>query len=1076
MGRCYLQKSPSHFTRSLNSVTQRLSTQFTNLITLDLSKNQFSGHLSTNISNLKNHQLLNLLGDNELTGELPSQLGELTQLQTLQLGPNFFSGKIPFSIGKLTSLQYLDLSSNTLTGDRKADQSPVTWTRNLDSNLLNGSIPVKLWKSSSLMEFLAANNMLEGGLVEEIGSLLTLERFILSNNRLSGVIPKAIGMLSSLSVLNLNSNQFSGLILVEIGSLTFLTTLDLGGNRLNGLFPVEVTGLSELQCLVLSNNDLSGSVPYLESSSYFREVSIPDSSFIRHHGLYDLSNNWLTSEIPDELGDCLVVVDLLLNGNMLSGELPKSLKKLTNLTTLDLSGNLLSDGIPAEFGQSLKLQGLYLETNNLTGRIPVELGQLHSLVKLNLTGNRLSGSVPSTFGKLTGLTHLDLSRNLLDGELPSTLSSVVNLVGLFLQQNKLSGRLDDLFVGSMEWRIETINLSNNMFSEMLPRALGRLSYLITLDLHGNAFTGEIPWGIGNLMELEFLEFSNTKLEGPVPKTGICGNTPRITLSDNKALCGGVLGLQCPGTSFRRGSKFFSIWSLASIALGTLLITAFITIVAIKRVQRIKKRPDCEDPGVNNSSSADHNLYLLSSSRSKESLSINVAMFEQPLVKLTLSDIVEATNTFCKTKTVGDGGFGTVYKAQLPNGKIVAVKKLNQSKSQGQREFLAEMEILGKVRHRNLVIAVGSARDLAFLHHGFTPSPHIIHKDNKASNILLNEDFEPKVADFGLARIRVTFLSLIMSDRNFHNSYENQMQKISKLVSVTNFSEDCTARDIWKMCSDYGTVVDVFIPFKRSKSSKRFAFVRFIKVINLERLVSKLCTIWIGRYHLHTNYVRFERPQKPNSFIPRGPNHSTPKEMNMENSKKSFVSVLKRGSQSHVTTEITKPDLVLDETCIKEFDFGMSLMGRAKDVSAIPNIPYIISNKRFPKRQTFISWRDHERIVLISIEGLPIKAWTPNNFHKIASLWGEYVEWEEADLKSLSCKHLCLKTSMKVIINERQKVIIQGKVYWTRVKELDAWFPNFQEDDQYDLSSDGESQEGDVANKADNNESDVDRVS
>nr|GEX15011.1 RNA-directed DNA polymerase, eukaryota [Tanacetum cinerariifolium] len=87
-----------------------------------------------------------------------------------------------------------------------------------------------------------------------------------------------------------------------------------------------------------------------------------------------------------------------------------------------------------------------------------------------------------------------------------------------------------------------------------------------------------------------------------------------------------------------------------------------------------------------------------------------------------------------------------------------------------------------------------------------------------------------------------------------------------------------------------------------------------------------------------------------------------------------------------------------------------------------------------------------------------------------------MEWEDADLKSLSCKHLCLKTNMKVIINERQKVIIRGKVYWIRVKELDAWFLNFQEDDQDDLSSDGESQEGDVINKADNNASDVDRVS
>nr|GEY75748.1 RNA-directed DNA polymerase, eukaryota, nucleotide-binding alpha-beta plait domain protein [Tanacetum cinerariifolium] len=252
------------------------------------------------------------------------------------------------------------------------------------------------------------------------------------------------------------------------------------------------------------------------------------------------------------------------------------------------------------------------------------------------------------------------------------------------------------------------------------------------------------------------------------------------------------------------------------------------------------------------------------------------------------------------------------------------------------------------------------------------------------------------------------------------------------------------------------------------------------VINLERLVSNLCTIWIKRYHLHANYVRFKRPQKANSSIPHGPNHSTPKETNIENSKKSFVSVLKRGSQSHVTPEITKPALVLDETCIKEFDFGMSLIGRAKDVSAIPNLPCIISKEGFQNvklsylggmwvlfefdslasKEKFLnhsgigswfieliqatsSFENDEMIVWISIEGLPIKAWTPNTF---------------------------------LIINERQKVIIQGKVYWIRVKELDAWFPNFQEDDQDDLSSDGESQEGDVANKADNNESDVDRVS
>ncbi|GKA14262.1 RNA-directed DNA polymerase, eukaryota, nucleotide-binding alpha-beta plait domain protein [Tanacetum coccineum] len=163
---------------------------------------------------------------------------------------------------------------------------------------------------------------------------------------------------------------------------------------------------------------------------------------------------------------------------------------------------------------------------------------------------------------------------------------------------------------------------------------------------------------------------------------------------------------------------------------------------------------------------------------------------------------------------------------------------------------------------------------------------------------------------------------------------------------------------------------------------------------------------------------------------------------MENSNNFFVSVLKLGSQSHVTPEITKPDLVLDDTCIKEFDFGMSLMRRAKDVYVIPNLPYIISKECFQNvklsylggmwvlfefdsltaKEKFLnhsgidywfteliqatnSFENDERIVWISIEGLPIKAWTSNTFRKIASLWGEYVEWEDDDLKSLSCKSI-----------------------------------------------------------------------
>jgi serine/threonine protein kinase len=181
-------------------------------------------------------------------------------------------------------------------------------------------------------------------------------------------------------------------------------------------------------------------------------------------------------------------------------------------------------------------------------------------------------------------------------------------------------------------------------------------------------------------------------------------------------------------------------------------------------------------------------------KSREPLSINLATFQHSLLRVTTEDILKATKNFSKEHIIGDGGFGTVYRAALPEGRRVAIKRLH-GQFQGDREFLAEMETIGKVNHPNLVpllgycvcgeerfliyeymengslemwlrnradavealgwpdrlkICLGSARGLAFLHEGFVP--HVIHRDMKSSNILLDENFEPRVSDFGLARI------------------------------------------------------------------------------------------------------------------------------------------------------------------------------------------------------------------------------------------------------------------------------------------------------------------------------------
>ncbi|GKC49549.1 RNA-directed DNA polymerase, eukaryota, nucleotide-binding alpha-beta plait domain protein [Tanacetum coccineum] len=165
--------------------------------------------------------------------------------------------------------------------------------------------------------------------------------------------------------------------------------------------------------------------------------------------------------------------------------------------------------------------------------------------------------------------------------------------------------------------------------------------------------------------------------------------------------------------------------------------------------------------------------------------------------------------------------------------------------------------------------------------------------------------------------------------------------ISKSIFITNFPDSTTSKDLWNLCQPYGTVVDVFIPNRKSKSGKRFAFIRFIKVDNIDRLVGNLCTLWIGRFHLHANVVRFDRPPKYASrsshpVNPKPANHVSPVAT-------SFVSAVKGNSSPFVS----KPALVLDESCLVTRDLGYFVMGEVLQFSSINNLRVILSNEGFP---------------------------------------------------------------------------------------------------------------------------------
>ncbi|GKC50317.1 RNA-directed DNA polymerase, eukaryota, nucleotide-binding alpha-beta plait domain protein [Tanacetum coccineum] len=230
--------------------------------------------------------------------------------------------------------------------------------------------------------------------------------------------------------------------------------------------------------------------------------------------------------------------------------------------------------------------------------------------------------------------------------------------------------------------------------------------------------------------------------------------------------------------------------------------------------------------------------------------------------------------------------------------------------------------------------------------------------------------------------------------------------ISKSIFITNFPDSTTSKDLWNLCQPYGTVVDVFIPNRKSKSGKRFAFIRFIKVDNIDRLVGNLCTLWIGRFHLHANVVRFDRPPKYASrsshpVNPKPANHVSPVAT-------SFVSAVKGGLWVVIELESAKTKLNL-----------MNHVG-------------------------------------VASEGVPLHAWSRSTFFKIGSKWGDVLELEDDHDDLFARKRLCIKTKHEENILESFKIIVKGKVFCVCAKELFVWNPTFKDIPEAVHCSDDES--------------------
>ncbi|XP_028785287.1 MDIS1-interacting receptor like kinase 2-like [Neltuma alba] len=726
------------------------------LSVLDLSVCKLTDRIPSEIGNLRNLTDL-VLARNSLSGSIPEEIGMLSRLLQLDLARNsMLSGRIPSSIGNLNMLQELYIDFCNLSGPipNEIGKLDSLKTIYLESNKLYGPIPPSMGNLTGLEELVLSNNNLSGLIPQSIGNLINLQEIYLEYNNLSGPIPSTIGNLTKLDTLVLIENNLSGQLPREMNNISWYN-LQVGNNHFQGQLPQEICQGGMLIRFVAQNNQLIGPIP----------TSLKNCSSLRR---LRLQGNQLVDNVTDAFGVYPDLDFIDLSGNQLYGHLSSSWGKCQNLKQLYVNNNKLSGDIPPELGEAAKLGELDLSSNHLYGQIPKELGKLIMLTKLLLSHNNFSGNVPSNIRSLTQLETLELAANNFYGLITRELGELKNLKFLNLSRNKFDGSIALQFGQLRE--LEQLDLSDNLLNGTIPSALGMLPKLQVLNLSHNDLTGAIPSGFsGSMSTLTIIDLSNNQLEGLVP------NKPAFQtfegLKNNKGLCGNVTGLHpCSNSQMSHKSKIFlKIFLPLAILLLVVVGASFIFLLHARKAKTKDEEAQSQD------------IYFVWSSNRE----------------ILYENIIEATMNFDDRYLVGKGGQGSVYKAELPTGDVVAVKKLHSlpiGEISNKKAFTSEIRALTEIKHRNIVklygfcsnsrfsflvyefleggsldnilkdeaqatkldwkkrvnAVKGVAAALFHMHHDC--SFPIVHRDISSKNVLLTSEYEEAhLIDFGTAK-------------------------------------------------------------------------------------------------------------------------------------------------------------------------------------------------------------------------------------------------------------------------------------------------------------------------------------
>ncbi|XP_044505179.1 receptor protein kinase-like protein ZAR1 [Mangifera indica] len=476
--------------------------------------------------------------------------------------------------------------------------------------------------------------------------------------------------------------------------------------------------------------------------------------------------------------------------------------------SLSIPNKNLSGFLPPDLGKLSSLHHLNLRNNNFYGSLPIELFNASNLQSLILSGNSFSGPVPPQIGNLTNLRFLYLSQNSFNGSIPSSLVQCKRLKALVLNNNSLNGSLPNGF-GTNLTTLQKLDVSFNKLSGLIPNDIGQLSSLKdTLDLSHNLFGGSVPATLGNLPEKVFIDLSHNNLTGPIAQVAGLLNLGPPAFIDNPLLCGPPLKVLCPPETFPKPDpadpsikpKKVHSSSRAVIAAVSIAMVVGICTIGMLFYHRYKDSCACKRGNGVGSSPLGEKLTLRQkiSCFTKNDLETLSEVMEQyefvPLDSQVDFDLERLL--IASAFPLGKSRIGIVYKVDLSNGPTMVVRRLGRGGWQRFKEFQTEVEAIGKLRHLNIVslrayfwsveeklliydyipngdlttalhgkagmfyrpllwsvrlrIIKGIARGLAFLHE-FSPRRYV-HGDLRPSNILLGQNMEPHISDFGLRRL------------------------------------------------------------------------------------------------------------------------------------------------------------------------------------------------------------------------------------------------------------------------------------------------------------------------------------